>query len=320
MRDKYWLQLFADGGDGGGGEGAASVDSSADDGQGALRELGVPEHLLKKRASRKPAQVGTQPEQPAQPEAQESVQQAAAAETETPQRMTWDEIMADPEYNKAMQETIQKRLKNTKQAQERLEKFAPVLDLLSSKYGTQDDDALIKAVTEDDSYWEERAVELGVSAETARRIDTAERENARMKAEREQSIEEQRIREHLIDLERQGERLKQMYPNFDLRTEMTNPTFVRLTAPNSGLSVEDAYFAIHRAEMQQATAQATAQAVSAKLANSIASGTRRPVENGTSSAVNTTFDYSKASREEREALKARIRQAAARGEKLYPGR
>ena len=33
-----------------------------------------------------------------------------------------------------------------------------------------------------------------------------------------------------------------------------------------------------------------------------------------------TFDYSKASKAEREALKARIREAAARGEKIYPGR
>jgi hypothetical protein len=33
----------------------------------------------------------------------------------------------------------------------------------------------------------------------------------------------------------------------------------------------------------------------------------------------STFDYRNASREQREALKQRIRQAAARGEKLYPG-
>ena len=318
MHNRFWLQLFADGGDGGdGGEGAATVDNSADDGQGALRELGVPEHLLKKRANRKQPSVVQQKA----PEAEPPVEQAAAAEeTQTPQRMTWDEIMADPEYNRQMQDTIQKRLKNSKQAQERLEKFAPVLDLLSSKYGTADDDALIKAVTEDDEYWEEKAAEMGVSTETARRIETAERENAKLKAEREQSMEEQRIREHLISLEQQGERLKQKYPSFDLRTEMTNPTFVRMTAPNGGVSVEAAYYAIHHEEMERATAQATAQAVSQKLANSIASGSRRPAENGTSSAVNTTFDYRSASPAQREALKQRIREAAARGEKIYPGR
>ena len=34
----------------------------------------------------------------------------------------------------------------------------------------------------------------------------------------------------------------------------------------------------------------------------------------------TTFDYAHASREQREALKRQIREAAARGEKIYPGK
>ena len=51
------------------------------------------------------------------------------------------------------------------------------------------------------------------------------------------------------------------------------------------------------------------------------SGSARPAENGTSSQAPsvTRFDYKRASREEREALKARIYAADARGEKLYPG-
>ena len=68
----------------------------------------------------------------------------------------------------------------------------------------------------------------------------------------------------------------------------------------------------------QVTAQKTAQMIS----NSIQAGQKRPVENGTSgqAASVTSFDYRTASREQREALKRRIREAAARGEKLYPGK
>ena len=65
------------------------------------------------------------------------------------------------------------------------------------------------------------------------------------------------------------------------------------------------------------TAQKTAQ----KISNAIQAGTRRPDENGTSgqAASVTTFNYRNASIEQRNALKKRIREAAARGEKLYPG-
>ena len=71
-----------------------------------------------------------------------------------------------------------------------------------------------------------------------------------------------------------------------------------------------------------ASMEVTAQKVAQKISNDIQAGNRRPHENGTSGQAPsvTTFDYSKASREQREELKRRIRDAAARGEKLYPGR
>ena len=94
-----------------------------------------------------------------------------------------------------------------------------------------------------------------------------------------------------------------------------------MTAPNVGISVEDAYYAIHRKEIQMAAMQATAQKTAQQMANSIRSGQARPVENGTSNQAPsvTSFNYAKASREQREALKKQIRDAAAHGKKLYPG-
>jgi hypothetical protein len=64
-----------------------------------------------------------------------------------------------------------------------------------------------------------------------------------------------------------------------------------------------------------------AQKTAEKISNAIQAGSRRPDEAGTSSQAPSvsTFDYRNASREQREALKKRIRDAAARGEKLYPG-
>ena len=111
--------------------------------------------------------------------------------------------------------------------------------------------------------------------------------------------------------------MKKVFPNFDLMAELKNPAFARMTAPNVGISVEDAYYAVHRNEIQTAAMQVTAQKTAQKISNSIQAGSRRPNENGTTGQAPsvTTFDYQRASKEQREALKRRIRS----GEKIYPG-
>lgn len=338
------LQLFADGGDGGGDGGAAATAtgetaaSAPAAGESRLRELGVPESVLAKRAKRaakRGAAATAAPQQTAEPKAQaaavtetaptEGEQNATQQQETAPKRMTWEEIMADPEYNKSMQQTIQARLRSAKGAEESLAKLAPAIELLTRKYGLDgqnlDAEALAKAISDDDDYYEEKALEMGVPLETAKKIDQQERETARRNAEEARSVEQQRIQQHIAKLQQQGEELKKTFKNFDLMREMQNPTFARMTSPSGGISVEDAYYAIHRKEIQSAAMQVTARKTAQQMANAIRSGQQRPMENGVSAQApsNTTFDYAHASREQREALKKQIREAAARGQKIYPG-
>jgi hypothetical protein len=234
--------------------------------------------------------------------------------------------MADPEYNKQMQSVVQSRLKNAKAAEESLAKLAPALELLARRHGlnaeNMDYEALAKAINDDDAFYEDKALEMGVTIDTAKRIDQQERDHARQQREEARNLEQQKLRNHFMKLEQQGEALKKVFPNFDLRNELKNPVFARMTSPNVGVSVEDAYHAVHRREIMQAGMQVTAQQTAQKISNAIQAGSRRPDENGTSgqAASVTTFDYSKASKAQREALKQQIRAAAARGEKVYPGR
>lgn len=342
-----WLGLQIFGGEGSaagdGGEGATAPGVTAPDaGETRLRELGVPESVLAKRANRRakaPASKTAAPQTANAQEAKPTEQQAASAEDNNvpaapegskaedtaPARMSWDEIMADPEYNKQMQSTIQARLKSAKGAEENLNKLAPAIEILARKYGLDaanlDADALTKAISDDDAYYEDKALEMGVPVETAKKIDQAERETARRKAEEARTIEQQKIQNHIAKLQQQGEAMKSVFPQFDLATELRNPAFARMTSPNVGISVEDAYYAIHRKEIQTAAMQVTAQQTAQKMANAIRSGQSRPVENGTSAQAPsvTSFDYAHASREQREALKRQIREAAAHGKKLYPG-
>ena len=331
-KDKWLnLQLFAGEGAGdGGGEAAATGDNSADAGHQRLLELGVPADKLRKNRAYKLKTPTPSTVEAGQEKAQEQKQeQAAAADNPTeenktdatPKRMSWDEIMADPEYNKQMQATVRARLKSAEDAQKTLGKVTPALELLARKHGLDpaniDYDALSKAISDDESYYEDKALQMGVSIETAKKLDQKERDDARQQREEARTLEEQKIQQHFAKLEQQAEEMKKVFPKFDLRTELQNPAFVRMTSPNVGISVEDAYYACHRKELQTAAMQVAAQKTAQKISNDIQAGNRRPSENGTSGQAPsvTTFDYRSASPEQRAALKARIRS----GEKIYPG-
>lgn len=329
------LQLFAGEGTGEGGDGGASTgDNAAVPGQNRLLELGVPADKIRKRAKNAASKLpdGAVSYSAPDKEKQNSEQDAAAKSTEEPKpdvpngRMTWDEIMADPEYNKQMQAVVQARLKGAKGAEETLSKLTPALEVLARKHNldieNMDYDALAKAISDDDSYYEDKALEMGVPLETAKKIDQEERQTARQQREETRNLEQQKFIQHIQSLEQQGQAMKKIFPDFDLREELKNPVFARMTSPNVGISVEDAYHAVHRKEIEARAAQATAQKTAENLSNAIQAGNRRPVENGVSGQATSvsTFDYRKASPEQRKALKNAIYEAAARGEKLYPGR
>ena len=320
------LQLF--GGEGGasgaspagdGGNAAAAVtgENSADAGHQRLRELGVPESKIRKPRAQKASPlpegaVRTEPKQ------QEPLQQAAAAETTNtqtentpPTRMSWDEIMKDPEYNQKMQEIIRSRVKDGDQNRSILEALAPAIKHLAQENGLDPENvdytALAKMITGE---YEDKALEMGVSKETAMKLDQQQR-----------TLEQQKFRNHILKLQQQEQALKAVIPNFDLRTEMQNPTFARLTSPSVGLSVEDAFYAVHRREMQAQSMQVAAQQTRQMISNAIVSGTNRPDETGTVSQAPSVskFDYKNMTPAQRKALKDEIYRAGSEGRKVYPG-
>lgn len=344
MTNKFKLNLQLFGGEGtgssgstseGGGEGSTTGDNATAAAEQRLRELGVPEAKIRrsasKVASKMPAPVAKTTEEA--PKEETKVESATTEEKpttedtkdQTPPRMSWEEIMKDPEYNKEMQAVVRSRLKSEKSAEEALGKMAPAIEVLARHYGLDmknpDYEVLAKAINDDDVYYEEKALEMGTSTATARKMDQMERDTERQKAQEQRTLQEQAIQQHFVKLQQQGEALKKTFPSFDLRTELQNPAFARMTAPNVGISVEDAYYAVHRNEIQTAAMQVTAQKTAEKISNAIQSGSRRPDESGASSQAPSvsTFDYAKASREQREAFKADLRARMARGEKVYPG-
>ena len=221
---------------------------------------------------------------------------------------------------------MQKRLAKSKKSEQALKDLTPALELMARKYGIDAEDiskldvqALNKAVTEDKAYYEELADELGIPVEEAMRIDQLERRNKLLEHQNEQTLEQRRLQEHFDGLVQQAAKLQETYPGFDLQTELENPVFARLTAPGSLISVEDAYFAVHRKEIQTAAMQVAAQKTAQQISNSIQAGQRRPAENGSASQAASISAPATMSRARRDEIKRRMNIAAANGEKLYPG-
>lgn len=267
MFDKFawqWLQLFAEDADTDTGE------MTADAGQDRLRELGVPEEKLHRAKQEK-----------------EAPQDAAAKET----RMSWQEILKDPEYNAQIQKIVRSRVRDQGQSRAILQTLSPALRQLAEAHGLDPEHIDYEALAE--------------------KI-TGQRQDPRVR-------EQRMFRGHMENLRQQEEAFREVVPGFQLRQELRNPLFARLTSPGVGLSVEDAFYAVHRREMQQKSMQVAAQQTRQLISNAIQSGSHRPEEAGTQAPALTRFDYRTASREERAALKNEIRRAAAQGRKVYPG-
>lgn len=217
-------------------------------------------------------------------------------------------------YDARVQDTIQKRLKSSKETVDRYNALTPTIELLSRKYGVDanDAEALNRAIEEDDAYYEDEALEKGITVEQLKSIKKMERENADLKRQmQEQSVRENADRIYASWME-QSDALRQVYPGFDLNAELSNQRFVDLLKNN--IDVRTAYEVIHKDEIIPAAMQFTARQVEQKITNKILAGGARPIENGLmsqSSAV-VKSDVSQLSKEDR----AEIIRRVARGERI----
>lgn len=307
------LQLFAEGGS---SASAAGAEGSGTGAEGVTTADGMP--ATSARAKKNPLADVRYGIQENAEDAQVADAQNTAGQVSAEERAAKFEALIKGEYkdlyDAKMQDTIQKRLKGTKDTVDKYNALAPTLETLAKKYGVDptDIDALNHAIDEDNTFFEDEALEKGISVEQLKEIRKIERENADLKKQmREQSVRENADRIYAGWLE-QSDALKQIYPNFDLDAEIKNPRFVDLLKNN--VDVRTAYEVLHKDDIIRGAMQFTADTVQTKLANNIIAGRNRPSENGigqTSPAV-VKNDVSQLSRADREEIIRRV----ARGEKI----
>ena len=217
-------------------------------------------------------------------------------------------------YDQRVQDTIQKRLKSSKETVDKYNELTPTLEILAKKYGVDASDikALNKAIEEDDTYFEEEALEKGITVEQLKEIRKIERENADLKKQMEERSRKEnadRIYAQWLD---QAKQTKTVYPSFDFQAEIQNPEFANLLRNN--IPVRTAYEVIHKDDIIHGAMQFTAKTVEQKLTNKIIANGARPAENGNSSQSATVVksDVSQLSKADRAEIIRRVQ----RGEKI----
>ena len=223
------LQLFADGGGDGGDGGSASASVGEALGQehsGENKELAsIPEKARKYYQKAMEKTKGSTTEVKAN--ADDNVQ--TTNEQTTTEDLSYADLIKSDKYKEEheayLKKTINERLKKYKGIEENLGKHKAMLDTVALKYGVNPEDenfldTLAQKIEEDDSYYEQYAMEHDIDTQEARKIVTMERKAAQFDAQKEQMEKQEQMRQHIMVLSQNAEKTKAQFPSFDLETEM----------------------------------------------------------------------------------------------------
>ena len=342
-RIKMDLQLYAEGGEGGGTVGDASATpapAAADpaagtapfsagdtlgNGQQVSAQVAAELNRQMKRHPELKKVYGQRPQQAAQP-AQRQPEQAEEQPAEKTIQQKWDELKKGEYkelYGQDVQKAIQDRFKNQADLQRQLDELQPILEAGKKIYGVQDTAALREAVENDDRLHqaeEEEAEAAGMSVEAYRTMQQLKAENERHTQMEQQTIQEQKFRNHIAKLAQQAEELRKVFPEFDLRTELQDPRFMRLTSPEVGISVEDAFYAIHGKQVAAQSMKAGMERTQKQLGQTIRAQGMRPIEGAAHGqgqpAAQAPMDFRSMTRAEREKFRSQVKT----GKVVIPGR
>jgi len=293
MLKKLWLnlQLFGegggDGGDGGSAVGAVGGAVGGEESGEKKIPASIPEKAKKyyQKAMEKTSGSTTETNTQTSDNAQTTDVQS------TTERLSYTDLIKSDEYKEEhkayMDKTIGDRLKKYKGVEEDNAKYKGILETVAYKYGVDTNaenflEVLSQKIDEDDSYYENYAMEHDISTEAAREIVTMQRKAARYDAEQEERNKQEQMRNHIMVLRQNAEKTKSRFPQFDLDTEMQDENFRRLCAVTNG-DTTAAYMACHGSEIINSSVQIASKQIQAQTAQAVASNKARPIENGISS-------------------------------------
>ena len=267
LKHRFYLQAFAEGFDG--AEGVSDTEGSTD--SGLANQSGEDSDLFSYVSDESPT--------------------VSPNESGTETVDEWSSVREKykDKIGEEIQGAIQKRFKNQQSFEDNyndlLDGLAPLF--LKYKLDISDVEGLKNALATDDTLLEDTAFDEGLTPEAVRERLQQQKENARLQKElerlKEEQMEAQASKEAYDQYNswvREAEELKQLYPNFDLATELENEEF-RDDLINSGKPLRKAYESAHLDEIIQGAIQTTASKVRESVTNNIKARGMRPSENGT---------------------------------------
>lgn len=234
---------------------------------------------------------------------------------------TFESLLKNPAYKKEydgrVKQAVMDRVKNLKDYEKIIQKLEPALDAWGNRYAIDRNsdsfyDDIVSAVQQDESLYEEEAIEKNMPVSELIRVKQMERENKILRQKIEDEEREQQIRDQFNTLVEASKETKRLFPEFDFDTEMQNPGWARLVS--YGVDPTTAYKVVHMNEIESQIVRHSVEQTKTAISKNLQSNASRPSENGTKSrpaSVTKTNPKQFTSQDF-----ARIRAAVARGEKI----
>ncbi len=277
METRLHLQMFAEGGEGGAGAtgGEAGQSQQADNAENPLADV-------------------VYGKQEAEPQTEKQAETRTKAKTADERKAAFEELIKGEykaEFAEKNNAIFNERFKEHKANTEKLNALQPLLDAVSIKYGVEagDVEGMLKALNDDDSYFEDEAERQGVTVQQLKQMRRLERENAEFKAAMEQRQKQEQAANVYARWQQEADTVKQVYGSFDLQNECRNPetgrNFLRLL--QNGIDVRTAYEVVHKDELLSGAIHYAVQATQKRTMDNIRAKGMRPQENGAGGSVAT---------------------------------
>ena len=283
---KMNIQLFSDGGTAGDGSGSGEGVTATD----AMSQEGVNVQVAAEQ------QEGTTQTAELTPEQLE-------AEYEEAIKGKYKAI-----HQKKMSKLVSSRVNEFKPTVEKYNRSQSVLQKLAQRYGVEnaeDFDALESALDDDDPNLEAEALERDIPLEQLKQMKKVEREYQQLKSQDEKRKRDEAINRQMQAWKEEAKQVKEIYPDFDLGSESQSQDFNQLLA--SGIPMQKAYEVIHFEELMTRGMQTAQKEAEKKIANAVASNSKRVVENGVSgNAAVVHTDVSRMTREQIDDINSRV--------------
>ncbi len=199
-------------------------------------------------------------------------------------------------FTKKTQSIINRRFKETKELEEYRDKTQGILSVLRERYGLGENDyeGLLSCLQESDK--SDAAADTAgeekenISADSASDVRTAESAAEKVRSQIEYDRHVEKALKQYAKWQSEAESLKEIYPDFDLKKESSNPRFTSLLTAGADLKL--AYESVHHDEILSGAMEYTARQISEAMSRSFQARGNRPFENGlgSKSAINPAKD------------------------------